>query len=195
MKKEDFPSCKKLQEQMKEVQTGKRFQHTLGVSFTAAALAMRYGYDVKKAQLAGLLHDCAKCLPDEKLLALCREHNLPCSEVEERLPYLLHGKVGAFLAKNQYGIDDEEICHAISCHTTGCPEMSLLDKILFLADYIEPERKQIPNLDEIRMVVFRDLDEGLMLVLSNMLSYLKQTGQEVDTTTQLTYDYYRNMQK
>ena len=88
----------KIRRAMEKTLDPKRYEHTLGVEFTAAALAMRYDAPVQNAQLAGLLHDCAKCLSDEKRLAICERHNISINDVEKRNPYLLHAKVGSFLA-------------------------------------------------------------------------------------------------
>jgi predicted HD superfamily hydrolase involved in NAD metabolism len=169
----------------------KRYEHTLGVEYTAAALAMRYGADMKKARLAGLLHDCAKYFPGEKLIAKCKKHQLPVNEYEQAFPELLHAKVGACLAQAKYGVTDEEILSAITWHTTGRPEMTQLDKIIYIADYIEPNRDKAPNLAEIRALAFQDLDTCLAAILSHTLSYLKEKGSVIDPTTFATYEYYK----
>ena len=135
---------------MKKSLDHKRYEHTIGVEYTAAALAMRYEECVKNAQLAGLLHDCAKCMSDTKRLSICKKYNISINEVEHRNPFLLHAKVGSFLAMEKYHVEDKDVINAILNHTTGRPRMSLLEKIIFVADYIEPGRKQAPNLKEIR---------------------------------------------
>lgn len=180
----------RLRKEMKKVQDTKRFEHTLGVAYTAAALAMRYGEDIRKAQVAGLLHDCAKCLSDEKLLRICEKNNLSISEIERRNPFLLHAKVGAVLACKKYGIADEDIIHAIYNHTTGRPQMSTLEKIIFIADYMEPGRKNAPNLEKIRKMAFVDLDETLCHILNDTMEYLKRSGGEIDPATETTRKYY-----
>lgn len=183
-------SCKALRKQMEKVQDEKRYEHTLGVAFTAASLAMRYGADVKQAQVAGLLHDCAKCMTNEERLSICKKHKLEVTPVEKANPFLLHAKVGAFLAKEKYGIQDEEILSAVRCHTTGRPNMTLLEKIVFTADYIEPSRKTAPNLDEVRTMAFQNLDIALCKILSDTLNYLDTVDQEIDPMTKETYHYY-----
>ncbi len=181
---------KKLTKAMEKSLDNKRFEHTMGVEYTAAALAMRYGVSVQKAQLAGLLHDCAKCLSDEKRLAVCEKHNISVNDIERRNPALLHAKVGSFLAMEEYRVEDFEVINAILNHTTGRPGMSLLEKIIFVADYIEPNRKQAPNLEEIRTLAFTDLDKALVRILKDTLSYLENNGGETDPMTQKTYEYY-----
>ena len=141
---------RKIRRAMEKTQDEMRYEHTLGVAYTAAALAMRYGASVENAQLAGLLHDCAKCLDDDKKIAICEKHNISITEVEKRNPFLLHAKAGSFLAMNKYKVHDSDVINAILNHTTGRPGMSLLEKIIFVADYIEPGRKKAPNLAEIR---------------------------------------------
>ena len=113
-----------------------RFEHSEGVMYTAAALAMRYGENLEKAQIAGILHDCAKCIPDNKKLKICEKNHIEITEAEKCSPFLLHAKVGAYIAKEKYDIEDAEILDAIACHTTGKPDMTLLDNIIYISDYI-----------------------------------------------------------
>lgn len=183
---------KKIRKAMEKTLDAKRYEHTLGVEYISAALAMRYDEDIRNAQLAGLLHDCAKCMSDEKRLSICEKHNIAVNDVEKRNPYLLHAKVGSFLAIDEYGIKDKDIINAILNHTTGRPGMSRLEKIVFIADYIEPGRKQAPNLAEIRKLAFIDLDKALLKILEDTLSYLAVSGGEMDPMTKKTYDYYNN---
>lgn len=185
---------KKIKRAMEKVQDEKRYEHTLGVTYTAMCLAMRYGESMKKAELAGLLHDCAKCMDDEKRIAICEKHHIGITELERRNPFLLHAKVGSFLAMNTYKVQDSEVINAILNHTTGRPGMSLLEKIIFVADYIEPGRKQAPNLTEIRQLAFLDLDAALLKILEDTLAYLQTTAGEIDPMTEKTYEYYRNQQ-
>lgn len=138
-----------------------RYEHTQGVMYTAAALAMCYGEDVKKAMIAGLLHDCAKCIPTEEKIRMCEDNHLEISAVEHKNPSLLHAKLGAFLAKETYKIEDPDILQAIASHTTGRPNMSLLEKIIYIADYLEPGRAELPNMADVRSLVFKDIDECL----------------------------------
>lgn len=184
-----------LQKQLENVLTEKRYAHTIGVEHTAACLAMRYGEDIEKASVAGLLHDCAKCLPNEILLQECEKYHIEITSLEKRNPHLLHGKLGAFYAKNKYGIDDEAILQAIRYHTTGRPAMTLLEKIIFIADYVEPLRKEIPGLSEIRGQVFINIDKAVCMALENTLDYLKHTAhgqeKEIDEMTAKAYEYYK----
>ena len=172
-----------------------RFEHTLGVSYTCQALAMRYGYDLDKAELAGLLHDCAKNLTNEKRLDICRKNNIPINAAEEKNPFLLHAKVGSYLAQKKYGISDREILDAITYHTTGRPDMTVMDKIIYIADYIEPGRSQAPGLPEVRRLAFTDLDDCLFRILGDTLDYLTASKMEIDEATRQTYDYYKSLRE
>lgn len=181
---------RKIRKAMEKEQDAKRYEHTLGVAYTATALAMRYGAPLKSAELAGLLHDCAKCLDNDKKIAICEKHNISMTELERRNPYLLHAKVGSFLAMNTYKVQDPDVINAILNHTTGRPGMSLLEKIIFVADYIEPNRRQAPNLAEIRKTAFVDLDQAMLMILRDTLGYLDSVGGETDPMTRKTYEYY-----
>lgn len=184
---------RKIRKSMEKLQDEKRYEHTLGVAYTATALAMRYGASIESARLAGLLHDCAKCMDDDKKISICEKHHIMITEVERRNPSLLHAKVGSFLAMDTYHVHDGDIINAILNHTTGRPGMSLLEKIIFVADYIEPGRKQAPNLTEIRSLAFMDLDAALVKILEDTLAYLEDGEGDFDPMTQKTYEYYRNL--
>ena len=164
-----------------------RFRHTLGVMETAASLAMRYSYPVSKARVAGLLHDCAKGNNDKQLLALCKKYHLPVTEAEQASPHLLHAKVGAYMVSHTYHIDDDEIAHAVAVHTTGEPGMGLLDQIIFVADYIEPNRNRAARLYEIREAAFFDLRLATAMILKDTMDYLKRSRAKIDEKTNDTY--------
>lgn len=181
----------KIRKSMEKKLDPKRYEHTLGVAYTASALAMRYGADINNALVAGLLHDCAKCMTNEKRLGICEKHNIPITNAEEKNPFLLHAKVGSFLAMKKYGVTDRDVINAILNHTTGRPGMSTLEKIIWLSDYIEPGRKNAPNLEEIRKLAFEDLDKALLKALEDTLQYLNNGKMEIDSMTQKTYDFYK----
>lgn len=184
---------KKLRKKVKDVMTKSRYEHTLGVEFTAASLAMRYEVDIEKAELAGLLHDCAKCIDSEDTLDDCKKYNIELTDVEKRNPFLIHSKLGAVHAKKLYGVDDEDIISAIRFHTTGKPDMTMLEKIIFIADYIEPGRDKAPNLKEIRKMSFIDIDEAMYMILKDTLDYLDKGEGEKDELTRETYLFYKNI--
>ena len=168
-----------------------RFIHTLDVAATAANLAMCYSADLDKAEVAGLLHDCAKCMSLGKMLKVCDKAGTDLSEFEKNSVSLLHSKAGAVLAESRYGVRDEDTLNAIRFHTTGRPGMSLLEKIVFVADYIEPGRDSAPNLPQVRKLAYESIDDCVLQILKDTLRYLATTGSAVDPMTQKTYEYYR----
>ena len=182
-----------LEEKLQQALTPKRYLHTLGVAYLASSLAMCYGVNHRDALVAGLLHDCAKNIPEDELLEQCLNHNLDLSEYEKRIPGILHAPYGAYLAKEAYQITQEDILLAIRNHTLGRPDMSLLEQIVFLSDYLETERTQPtePPLDVIRKVAFENLDDATYLVCRNTLKYFEETNIEADPMTEKTYQYYK----
>ena len=180
-----------LRKKVKKALDEKRFDHSLGVAYTCATLAFVHGGDIEQALTAGMLHDCAKCLSHEEKLTICKENGIEVSTSEEASPGLLHAKVGAYLAEHEYGVPDPEILSAIRCHTTGKPAMSLLDKLLYVADYIEPNRKMLPHLDEVRREAYRDLDRCVLMILEHTMTYLSEKAKVLDPVTQETLAYYR----
>ena len=168
-----------------------RYIHTIGVVKTAKELSGIYGMDVEKAAMAALLHDCAKHMPHHERVSYCSDHGMEVSEAETDNLTLLHAKCGMIRAKEYYGIDDEDILHAIAVHTTGVPEMNLLDKIIFASDYLEPLRFEAPHLKELRILVLSDLDMTVYRILGDMLKYLSGTEKRLDPSTQAAHDYYK----
>lgn len=180
-----------IRKKLKKELDKERYEHTIGVMYTAGCMAMAYGYPMEKAMLAGLLHDCAKCISHDEKIRLCKKHDLPINEVELANPGLLHAKAGAIIAKEQYDIQNPEILHAITVHTTGEPDMSVLDKIIYIADYIEPGRTEAPNLDYVRGLAYKNLDACMAKILYDTLNYLNNKKGSIDPATQLTYEFYR----
>lgn len=153
----------------------KRFQHTMNVIEMAEKLSAAYGVSHEKASLAALLHDCAKFFSNHQLIAYAQQHHIKIDRVSQYDPQLLHGPVGAVLANEIYGITDKDIKNAISCHTTGRKNMTKLDKIIFLADFIEKDRS-FPGVEEIRRMAFIDLDKAIVLALTNTICHVAQSG-------------------
>ena len=180
---------------LKNALDNNRYEHTKGVMYTAASMAMAHGYSIEQAMTAGLLHDCAKCIPNNEKVTLCEKYNIPVTPSEEANPSLLHSKLGAHLAETEYDISDPNILHAIKVHTTGEPDMNTLDKIIFIADYIEPGRDKAPNLDKVRKLAFTDLNACMAQILRDTLIYLKQRNEVIDPTTEMTYEFYKQYQE
>ena len=141
-----------------------RLKHILGVRETAVALAKLLGIDTAQAELAALLHDCAKERPDDELVALAKHHGVEADEHEQHTPSLLHGKVAPFVAAEQFAIDDATVFDAIRCHSTGAVEMGPLDQLLFVADFCEPNRPYTAAA-EVRELAGRDLEAATLEVM------------------------------
>ena len=162
----------------------KRMPHVLGTAEEAARLARRYGADETQARVAGLLHDCTKKLDMAEQLALCGQYGIVLDPLEQKALKLLHAKTGAAIARHVYGVDDA-VYQAILYHTTGRAGMSLLEKILYLADYIEPSRKfaNDPDVVRLRETVYEDLDRGLLLGLTMTIDEMVGMGNPVHHDT------------
>ncbi len=191
----ELPEELLIMERLQKSLKPSRYLHTLSVAYTAAQLALIHGCDGKRALIAGLLHDVAKPLSDRELLDFCRSRGLTITPAEEKAPYLLHGKAGAEIAKEEYGIEDQEILQAIRHHTTGAPDMGLLEKLIFIADYIEPYRDKQPRLKKRRKQAFQDPDKALLKILKDTLEYLKDRNMPVDPQTEKTYLWYLQQKK
>ena len=167
----------------------KRIPHVLGTEQEAIRLAERYGADVEKARRAALLHDCTKKLDMPAQLALCEKYGIQLDELEQQALKLLHSKTGAAIARDVFGVDDE-IYSAIWYHTTGHAGMTTLEKIIYLADYIEPSR-DFPGVDTLRKVCYEDLDKGLLLGLEMTIEEMTAMGNPVHRATLEARDWLK----
>lgn len=156
-----------LKENLKE----KRFIHSLDVSKTAVKLAEVYEVDKVKAKIAGLIHDCAKYMAGQGILDIMRKYGETIDEVVLKNPDLMHGVAGTYIAKNIMNIDDEDILNAVKYHTTGKVDMTLLEKIIYLADFIEPNRN-FNGVDDIRKEAFVDLDKALIMCFDSTIKFV-----------------------
>lgn len=171
----------------------KRFIHTLGVVNSAMYLAKKYGANIEDAHLAALLHDCAKEIPLLEMRDLVAD--LPCDQDMLHSGALLHGLAGMVLANTQYGVTNPDILEAIRVHTTGKKNMSKLDKIIFLADYIEPNRK-FPGVNDIRLAAEQSLDAGVLCGFDMTIRHLIDSGDSIYPLTILSRnDLLRHMKK
>ncbi|MDO4439311.1 MAG: bis(5'-nucleosyl)-tetraphosphatase (symmetrical) YqeK [Eubacteriales bacterium] len=180
-----------LREEIKSNLPSKRYEHTLGVSYTACALAMAHQEDIYKAQLAGLLHDCAKAYKGEELIKLCLKHGIKLTDSAIAASQVVHAIYGAYLAEQKYNIKDEDILNAVRYHTTGRSDMSKLEKIVYIADYIEPLRNQVSNLNEIRELAFKDLDLCMYTILKQTVDYLSEHTSNIDEDTISALLFYK----
>lgn len=171
---------------VKEQLTDHRYQHTLGVMETAISLARKYGADEQKAELAAIFHDYAKFRPKEEMKEIIVSQGFP----EDLLTFnaeLWHAPVGAYLVEKEAGITDQEVLDAIRYHTSGRPGMTLLEKIIYLADYIEPGR-HFPGVDEVRELAKESLDRALIKAVQNTILFLMKKSQTVYPDSFYTYN-------
>ncbi len=180
-----------LRKQLEKELKPDRFDHTMGVAYTAASMAFVHGADVEKALIAGFLHDCAKCMSHDEQIKICEKNNIDITDVERKNHSLLHAKVGMYLARTRYDVYDTDILNAIRWHTTGRENMSLLEKIIYIADFIEPNRKPLENLPQIRKEAFEDIDRCLAHILHDSVVYLRTIGKELDDATMNAYEFYK----
>ncbi len=149
----------------------KRVAHCQRVAETAVALAHKNHANERSAYIAGLMHDYAKKFDSRRLLEIASEADLVTDPCELKVPSLLHGAVGAYLLKKENIVQDEAALQAMVRHTVGCAHMSLLDKVIYVADYIEPGRTT-PGVESVRKAAFKDLDQGVWLSLTHSLTWL-----------------------
>ncbi|HHW66677.1 bis(5'-nucleosyl)-tetraphosphatase (symmetrical) YqeK [Defluviitalea raffinosedens] len=174
---------KDMQEKLQSALSPKRFIHTLGVVETALQLGHIYNIDEEKVKVSALLHDCAKDIPNTLKLRLCKEYHIPLDEILLQDIELSHSFLGAEIAKRDYRVKDEEILNAIRYHTTGRAHMSVLEKIIYLADYIEPNRTSFKGLEEVRQYVTHDLDRAMETALKNTIEYLAKNDRVIHPLT------------
>ena len=169
-----------------------RYIHTMGV---VKAAAKRYGCDRQKARMAALLHDCAKDFPPDMKRRFCKEYHVDVDEIMLETIDLTHAFLGAEVAKRDYGVEDEEILNAIKYHTTGKPDMTLLEKIVFIADYIEEGRKKFDTLEESRRLAFENIDKAMAFILKHTIEYVKQRGRTLHPLSVSAYEYYKKFEE
>ena len=168
-----------------------RVAHVIGCEAEAVQLAKRWGEDPENAAEAGILHDITKKLVLSDQLILCRKYGIINDNAEERNFKLLHAKTGAAVARALFGISDE-VYNAIRWHTTGKPDMTLLEKIIYMADYIEPNR-DFPGVEELRKLAYEDLDKAMALGLEMSLEDIKSSGQEPYKDTVEAFEWYSQL--
>lgn len=164
-----------IKKKLGKMSTPERFKHSLNVAWVARNLALKYGEDTVKAEIAGLLHDCAKDLDNDTLQRMLRDFKIDLDTVMQRIPKLWHPLVGAVIAEREFKVYDPSILKAIRIHSTGAAQMSLLDKIVFLSDKIEPLRNN-EGVEEIREIAKDSLDRAVLKVLDRGILYLVKKG-------------------
>lgn len=187
-------SVETMKEKLQSALSIRRYIHILSVAEEAQKLAEIYGTqeDKAKAEIAGLLHDCAKDYPTDMRMRFCKEYKVEVDEVMEQVPDLVHAFLGAEVAKREYLVNDGDILDAIRYHTTGRPEMSLIEKIIYIADYIEPSREKFEEQTEARRLAYLDLDMAMMYILQETIVYVEERGRLLHPLSLQALEYYRS---
>ena len=181
----DYAEAKKL---VKARLSEKRWTHTKNVKKMAVKLAKRWGADPEKAAMAAILHDSAKELPKSELLQIFADNAIIAENAPARPAPVWHGIAAAILAQTQWGVSDPEILSAIRCHTTGKPDMSKLDKIIYLADMTSAERDW-PGVEELRALQMENLDRALCDALKRSIDFVEEKGGTLDPESVAAYEY------
>ncbi|NLL69801.1 MAG: HD domain-containing protein [Epulopiscium sp.] len=181
-------SYETMVEKLRSSLSPKRFIHTLHVVDTALELADFYHEDREKTKIAALLHDCAKDYPYLLKVQLCKEFHIVLDPITQKNPELIHSFLGAEIAKREYKVEDGYILNSIRYHTTGRANMTLLEKIVFLADYMEPTRLLFPGLEEVRALAYVHLDKAIYQALLLTIAYIKEQGFLLHPLTQEAVD-------
>ncbi|OZI13107.1 phosphohydrolase [Bacillaceae bacterium SAS-127] len=178
---------------VKEQITEHRYNHTLGVMHTAIELAEKYGADPQKAELAAIFHDYAKFRPKEEMATIIEREGMDPRLLSAHSE-LWHAPAGAYLVQTEVGIDDPEVLDAIRYHTSGRVGMTLLDKVVYLADYIEPGR-HFPKVEKVRKLAKEDLDEAVIKAVKNTIKFLMKRNKPIFPDTFDTYNDLTKKQK
>ncbi len=175
-------NIEKIKEYLKINLTSSRYNHVMGVVSTAKSLAMHYNYNVEKAEIAALCHDIAKNIDDNEMLEILNNNNITLSIDEKNNKSIWHAIIGPIIVIEAFNIKDEEILNAIRWHTTGRENMSILEKIIYLADMIEPLR-DFNGVEDIRINAFESLDNAMIKALTHTTTYLLNKGFAIDVNT------------
>lgn len=179
-----------MEEKLKGMLTEKRYRHSIGVMETAVEMAEIFGVDVEKARLAGLLHDCAKDIDKNKRIPLCKELGVLLDPVKKEQRGLIHADLGAKMLETEFGILDVEIIDAVKYHTLGRERMTDLEKILYLADIIEPNRTPFEGIEELRALCKTNLDCAMLFALERTIEYIQHRHKKLHSQTLQAQQYF-----
>jgi nicotinate-nucleotide adenylyltransferase len=180
----------KLKQKLSTVLSKKRYEHSISVAQTSSKIARHYKQDEEKAYVAGLLHDYAKELNEEQMLEACKKININIEEYKTNHISLAHGAVGAKMVKHELNINDTEILDAITTHTLGCKDMSILQKIIYIADTIEPNRQVNDKIVQITKLVYENIDKSLYLTIKLKIDYTIKKGKVPSPLALEILEYY-----
>jgi len=188
-----IPQAKEWLPRLFDDLSAKRFSHTLAVAAEARRLALLHGLDTDRAEAAGLLHDCAKCMPLKDMQRLAQDNHITQDASLMESGALLHAVAGAYRAEADYGMTDPVILNAIRRHTTGAPGMSRLDMAVWLADAIEPTRAPYPSLEEVRALAETSLERAILTSMEGTLAYVRKSGKAIHPATMETILWLRTL--
>jgi predicted HD superfamily hydrolase involved in NAD metabolism len=166
----------------------KRFSHSTHVMEASRILAEKYGEDIGKAELAGLIHDCAKDMDKSSTFALCKKYDIIVDSIMKKQPEILHGMVGAFLARDLFEVDDKSVLAAVTNHTMGCENMNKLSSIVFIADYIEAGRSY-EGVEKIRKAAESSLEEAIVAGVDSTIEDILKKGKLLHPQIVLTRNW------
>lgn len=181
-------SDNEIKEYIKAKLKKSRYEHSLGVSETASKLAKVYGANVEKARMAGLIHDCAKNMGDSEILKIINDNGIKIDKLSLKMPQILHGLAASIIAEKVMGIEEQDILNAVIYHTTGRENMSTLEKIIYLSDFIEPSR-DFEGVKELRELAYKNLETALISAFDSSIKYViyKQELLHMDTINARNY--------
>ncbi len=179
-----------MQEKLKGMLSEARYEHSLGVMETAEEMARVFGEDAEKAKIAGLLHDCAKDIDKAKMVPMCEALGVELDSMKREQRSLIHADLGAKLLETEFDIFDEEIINAVKYHTLGREHMTNLEKILYLADLIEPNRKMTPEIEELKALSMQNLDCAMLYAADLAIEYIQKKHKPLHSQTLITQQYF-----
>lgn len=177
-----------IEDYLKNSISSKRYIHSINVSSTAVELARFYGCDILKAEVAGLVHDCARELDRIQLLDCLAAEGMVVDDLTLCVKELLHGPAAVHICRRVFGIEDKDILDAVQYHTTGRENMTLLEKVIYLSDFIEPAR-DFDGVEELRGLAFKDLSEALLSALNSSIEYVISKNGLIHVDTILSRNY------
>lgn len=181
-----------LKEALKEDEG--RYWHSVSVALTAVSLGDIYGANLDDCMVAGLLHDYCKCIPVDKMLEMCKEYGLELSEEDKNADGCIHGFLAAKVCKKKFDVNDA-VYNAIYYHTCGRPNMTILEKVIYIADFIEPLRRFRDKINDIRTLAFKDIDAAVVLSSEQNLKFLNNHNKFIHSNTIKTLEYYKSLNK
>ena len=188
-----MPTLDSMIEFLKMEVSERRFIHSINTMETAGKIAKKLDADENKCQIAGLLHDCAKNIIGNKAIEMCKKYGIELDYIFRKQTNLLHGYLGRIVAKNKFGIDDEDVLNAIANHTLGRPAMAPVEKAIFLADYIEPHRF-FSGVEELRELVFKDPDQAIIVSIDSTIKKILAKEEMLHPKILDTRNFYISIQ-